>query len=106
MFTNKRYTAYNIKGETVWSRVPVHPGEILKEEIEARGVKKNFVARKMGITPGNLSDLLAGRRNVTAEMALKIEGATGINAEFWLRAQNRHDLTVVRNRHEDENTSA
>jgi hypothetical protein len=46
MFTNKRYTAYNINGEAVWSRVPVHPGEILKEEIEARGVKKNFVAQK------------------------------------------------------------
>lgn len=105
MVRNNNHTAYNTKGDIIHSKVPIHPGEILREEIETRGIKKKYFARELDIAPSNLSELFAGKRNINAEMALKIEQAIGISAEFWLRVQNRHDLTIVRNKHE-ENSAA
>jgi addiction module HigA family antidote len=94
-----QYSVFNSEGEVIHSPVATHPGEILKDEIEASGLKKNFVAEKLGIRPNHLSELFKGKRNVTAELALKIEEALGIDAGFWIRLQGSHDLTVVRNQH-------
>ncbi len=99
------HTAFSSEGEVVHSTVPVHPGEILKEEVEARKMKKKSFAQKLNIAPSNLSEIFAGKRNISADMALKIEQALDIEAEFWLRVQNRHDLIIVRNKH-GENSAA
>lgn len=97
--SNQNYSAFNSEGEVIHSSVAVHPGEILKDEIEESGFKKSFIAEKLGILPNHLSEIFKGKRNITAELALKLEEALEIEAEFWLRMQARHDLTVVRNKH-------
>lgn len=96
---DKKYSVFNSEGGVLHSSVAIHPGEILKDEIEASGLKKSFIAEKLGILPNHLSDLFKGKRNVTAELALKIEEALEIEADFWIRLQGKHDLTVVRNKH-------
>lgn len=97
---NNQYAVVNSNGEELHSSVAIHPGEILKDEIEAAGLKKSFVADLLGIRPNHLSELFKGKRNVTADLALKLEKALGIDASFWIRLQGSHDLTVVRNQHE------
>jgi len=75
---------------------PVHPGSILLDEIEARLHKQKDIARKIGISPSMLSDLIHGRRNISAELALKLERAFNISAMFWLNFQNKYDLDIAR----------
>ena len=75
---------------------PVHPGTILRDEIEARELKQKDLAKDMGITPTMLSDLIHGRRNITADLALKLESALEISAMFWMNFQSKYDLDKAR----------
>lgn len=93
------HSAFNSKGEIIHSKVAIHPGEILRDEIEASGLKKSFIAEKLGIRPNYLSDIFTGKRKITAELAFRLELVMGITADFWLRSQARYDLTLVRNKH-------
>jgi len=75
-----------------------HPGEVLKKEIEERGLVKSEVARQLGIKPGHLSELFKGKRNISAAMALKLQGMLKISAVKWLGLQNLYDLSILENR--------
>lgn len=68
-----------------------HPGIALDEEITFRGLTKKEVAHKMGISPTVLSEILSGKRNITAITAIKLEDALGINALYFLSMQMRYD---------------
>ncbi len=97
----EKYNAYDSNGKAIRSKLAVHPGEILEDEIIARGLKKNFFAKQIHIKPSNLSEILAGKRNISAALAYRIEQILEIDAEFWLRSQIRYDITAVRNTHAD-----
>lgn len=86
-----------MKPDQIYSKIATHPGEVLKDEIEARELSKSETARKLGMQPGNLSELFKGKRNITAALALKLEDLLGISAEFWLNLQNRYEITTLRN---------
>ncbi|MCW5908795.1 MAG: HigA family addiction module antidote protein [Chitinophagales bacterium] len=73
-----------------------HPGVVLEEEIAYRNLTKREVAEKMGISPTVLSELISGKRNITTAIALKIEGALGINALFFLSMQMRYDYYTLK----------
>jgi antitoxin HigA-1 len=91
--------AYNVigkSGKVIDSKVLLHPGELLAMEIEARGLKKSDFADALGIRPGNLSELLNGRRHISALVALKLEALLKISASFWLRLQSDYDLSVAK----------
>lgn len=75
---------------------PVHPGKIISDEIEARKMKQKELAGKMGISTSVLSDLIHGRRNITADLALKLEQALDISAMFWMNFQSKYDLDKAR----------
>ena len=75
---------------------PVHPGAILSDEIKARGLKQKDLAKDMGITTTMLSDLIHGRRNITADLALKLEATLDISAMFWMNLQSKYDLDKAR----------
>ncbi len=76
--------------------VLLHPGEVLSMEIKARGIKKSEFANALGINPGNLTELLKGKRHISAMVALKIEALLEIGASFWLRVQADYDLGVAK----------
>jgi antitoxin HigA-1 len=93
MSTNK---VIGIKGQEIRTDVLLHPGEVLEMELAARGLVKSSFAMDIKMYPSHMSDILKGRRNITEEIALKIEGALGISAEFWMRLQVEYNISVLR----------
>lgn len=67
---------------------PTHPGAILGEELEERGISQTKFARDLGIKVSLLNELINGKRNMTIEYALMIEAALGIDADLWINLQN------------------
>lgn len=70
-----------------------HPGEILRKEyLEPAGLKAADLARATGLSTGRISEVLNGKRDITAEIALRLERATRASAKLWLGLQNDYDL--------------
>lgn len=88
--------AFNTGGNELRTPVAFHPGEFLQEETEERGLKKMDLAIKLEILPGHLSELFKGKRNITARMAVRLEKALDISAEYWLGLQLSYDLIHAR----------
>lgn len=70
----------------------IHPGAILKEELEARGLSANAFALKLRVPPQRIQDVVAGRRSITPETALRLEASLGTPARLWLDMQAGYDL--------------
>lgn len=70
----------------------IHPGEMIKDEIEYRGLSQRRLAAQMGISPTLLNEILNGKRSVSTEYALLFEAALGIDAEIWIRLQADYDM--------------
>jgi len=83
----------NIQTET---NVLLHPGEILKDELEAREISQKHFATVPGIQPQHSNDLLKGKRHISARLAVKIEKALGIDAAYWPSVQVAYDLAIAR----------
>lgn len=74
-------------------RAPSTPGEILREEFMAPlGISQGRMARALGVPTNRVSQLLQGKRRMTADTALRLEAVMGMSAEFWLRCQAACDL--------------
>jgi antitoxin HigA-1 len=77
---------------------PVHPGLLVKECLEDLGLSVAEAAAALHITRQQLHNVIAGRSNVTPEMAIRFEKAFGSTADTWLRMQMNHDLAQMRRR--------
>jgi antitoxin HigA-1 len=86
------------KGKEIFTDVSLHPGEVLATELEARNIKKSTFATQLGMNPSHFSELLHGKRHVSAAIALKLENLLDIPAEFWMRVQVYYDLFVERHK--------
>lgn len=75
---------------------PTHPGEILKDEIEFRGISQRQLAEQMGIQYSVLNEILNKRRPLTEKTALLFEAALGIDAEPLMRLQLKYNMQTVR----------
>ncbi len=75
---------------------PTHPGEILKEEIEYRGLSQRQLAKEMGVSPSLLNEILNGKRGLSAEYALLFEAALGIDAEPLIKIQSDYDMQRIK----------
>jgi addiction module HigA family antidote len=73
-----------------------HPGEFLQEEIEARHILKKDIAKSLDILPHHLSGIFAGKRNISARLAVKLEKILGISSHYWLGLQMEYDLFVAK----------
>jgi len=93
-----QYKVVNSKGKIITTDVTLHPGEIIGMEISARQFKKIDFASKIGVRPGHLTELLQGKRNISAALAIKLEELLKIDAEYWMRLQVYHDLFIERNK--------
>ena len=65
----------------------VHPGRMLLEEIKARHMNQAEFAERTKMTPKHLSDIVNGKADITPEVAIAVEAATGISASLWLKLQ-------------------
>lgn len=75
---------------------PIHPGEMIKDEIEYRGISQKDLAAEIGIPASVLNAVLNGKRAVTTEYALLLEAALGIDADIWLKIQADYNKQVAK----------
>lgn len=75
---------------------PVHPGTLLKEEIEYRGISQKQLAQQMGVSYSVLNEILNGKRPVSIEYALYLEAVLGIDAHLWIQMQADYSLQVAK----------
>jgi addiction module HigA family antidote len=71
----------------------VHPGAVLKEELQARGLTANAFALRLRVPPQRIQDIVAGRRGISPETALRLEASLGTPARMWLAMQAAYDLS-------------
>lgn len=75
---------------------PIHPGEILADEIAERGLSITRLARDLDVPTNRLTEIVAGRRSVTADTALRLSLYLGTSARFWMNLQATYDLALAR----------
>jgi addiction module HigA family antidote len=73
----------------------VHPGRLLKREMAARDLSANRLSLDLGVPSGRVTDILNGRRGITADTALRLSRYFGNSAQFWLDLQSQYDIAVV-----------
>ena len=73
----------------------VHPGRLLKRELNARQLSANRLALDVGVPSGRITDILNGRRSITADTAVRLGRYFGNSAQFWLDLQGQYDIAVV-----------
>jgi addiction module HigA family antidote len=77
----------------------VHPGRLLRREIEARGLSANRLALDLGVPSGRITDILHDRRSITADTAVRLGRYFGNGAQFWLDLQGQHEIGVIEREH-------
>lgn len=79
------------------SKRPVHPGEVLNEDVLVPlGVSANRLAQALHVPTNRISEIIAGRRAITADTALRLSRYLGTSPEFWLGLQAEFDLDSAR----------
>ena len=74
----------------------MHPGELLRDEMESRAMKQIELAKELGIAKNVMSEIISGKRNLTPELAVKLEEALGIKAELWMKYQVSYEIDKIR----------
>jgi antitoxin HigA-1 len=72
-----------------------HPGRLLRREIEARALSANRLALDLGVPSGRITDILNGRRAITADTAVRLGRYFGNSAQFWLDLQSQYEIALV-----------
>ena len=87
----------------VTSNAPVaHPGWLLAEELEVRGMSQRELARRIGRPFQVVNEIVRGRKSITAETALQLEAEFGTRAYIWLGLQSKYDLYVAKQKRDAE----
>ena len=73
----------------------VHPGRLLKRELTARRLSANRLSLDIGVPSGRVTDILNGRRSITADTAVRLGRYFGNGAQFWLDLQGQYDIGVA-----------
>jgi addiction module HigA family antidote len=73
----------------------VHPGRLLKRELSARALSANRLSLDLGVPSGRITDILNGRRAITADTAVRLGRYFGNSPQFWLDLQSQYDIAVV-----------
>ena len=75
---------------------PTHPGELIKDELEANSITQAKLAESIGVKPSLLNEIIKGKRGVNTEMALLIEAALNIPADLLLNLQSDYNMQVAK----------
>ena len=74
---------------------PIHPGEILAEDLKDEGISLNELARCLRVPMNRISAIANGRRSITAGTALRLARYFGTSAQYWMNLQIAYDLAVA-----------
>ena len=74
---------------------PVHPGGTLQDELLARGLSAHALALKLRVPANRISEIIAGKRGISPETALRLGRYFGTGAAFWINLQSHYDLAMA-----------
>ena len=74
---------------------PVHPGEVLQDELEEIGFTQTALAKHIRVLPKTVNEICRGKRGISADMAMKLSKALGGSPQFWLNLQNNWELSQL-----------
>ncbi len=77
-------------------RTPIHPGEILADELAEIGLSATELARLIEVPANRVSQILAGKRAISADTALRLGQYFGTSADFWMNLQKTYELDLAR----------
>jgi antitoxin HigA-1 len=76
---------------------PITPGEILREDfLVPLGISINHLSRELSVPPNRVSEIVNGKRSITADTALRLQRYFGVEAQFWLNLQTEYDLRIMK----------
>jgi len=76
---------------------PITPGEVLREDfMEPLDISINQLARDLSVPPNRISEIVNGKRSISADTALRLQRYFGVEAQFWLNLQTEYDLRMVK----------
>ena len=78
------------------ARTPIHPGEILADELEEIALSASQLAALIEVPPNRVYQILSGKRNLTADTALRLSRYFGTSADFWMNLQTAYELDLAR----------
>jgi antitoxin HigA-1 len=78
------------------ARTPIHPGEILADELDALSLSAAALARLIDVPPNRVSQILGGKRAVTADTALRLGQYFGTSPDLWMNLQKTYELDLAR----------
>ena len=76
-------------------RDPIHPGETLREDLDALGMSAAELARRIEVPVNRITEILNGRRSITGDTALRLGRFFGTSGEFWLNLQKLYELRLA-----------
>src|SRR6476659_2416284 len=82
--------------ERAWPDLAIPPGELLAEELAARGMTQSQLARQMGRPLQAINEIVRGKKRITGETALQLAEALGTSAELWMRLESDYELNRAR----------
>ena len=80
-------------------REPIHPGETLREDLDALGMSAAELARRIEVPVNRITEILNGRRSITGDTALRLGRFFGTSGEFWLNLQKLYELRRAEQKH-------
>jgi antitoxin HigA-1 len=80
---------------------PIHPGEVLADELAELNTSSTELARVLHVPANRISQLIAAKRSMTADTALRLEKWLGVSAAFWMNLQKRYELDLAREKISD-----
>ena len=80
------------------SKPPLHPGQVLADELKDVGVSATELARQIQVPPNRLSEIIRARRSITGDTALRLSHWFGTTPQFWMNLQSAYDIRVAAQR--------
>lgn len=80
-------------------RPAIHPGEHIADELEELNMSATQLAKELGIPANRISEIIRGRRGITADTALRLSRWLGTSAEYWMNLQKNYELRLAINEH-------
>ena len=77
------------------ARTPIHPGEVLAEELEQLGISPTELSRQIRVPPNRISQIISGKRSITGDTALRLAHWFGTSPQLWMNLQALYDVRVA-----------
>ena len=77
-------------------RTPIHPGEILADELEEIGISAAELARTLAVPANRISQIIAQKRSISADTALRLARYFGTTADLWMNLQKTYEIDLAR----------